>query len=84
MLLLLSIQLLHLAVHLRHHRSVAVPFLPIMKGNVVDSRDRSDRFLWDLRRLIADKVSYDYVGGLREVCNKNGVTVFLSCISPTN
>ena len=54
-----------------------VPFFPVMKGNVVDSRDRSDRFLWDLRRLIADKVSYDYVGGLREVSHKNGLTTWL-------
>ena len=54
-----------------------VPFFPVMKGNVVDSRDRSDRFLWDLRRLIADKVSYDYVAGLREVSHKNGLTTWL-------
>ena len=54
-----------------------VPFLPAMKGNVVDSRDKSDRFLWDLRRMIADKVSYDYVGGLREISHQNGLTTWL-------
>jgi hypothetical protein len=54
-----------------------VPFFPVMKGNVVGNRDRSDRFLWDLRRLIADKVSYDYVAGLREVSHKNGLTTWL-------
>lgn len=54
-----------------------IPFLPVLKGNVVGSRDQSDRFLWDLRRLIADKVSYDYVGGLRDVSHKHGLTTWL-------
>jgi hypothetical protein len=54
-----------------------VPYLPVLKGNVVGSRDLSDRFLWDLRRLVADKVSYDYVAGLREVSHKNGLTTWL-------
>ena len=42
-----------------------VPYLPALNGVVVGSPDISDRFLWDLRRLVADRVSYDYVGGLR-------------------
>ena len=54
-----------------------LPFLPAYEGYVVGSEDRSDRFLWDLRRLIADKVAYDYVGGLREVCHKYGLTTWL-------
>lgn len=54
-----------------------VPYLPVLNGNVVGSRDQSDRFLWDLRRLVADKVSYDYVAGLREVSHKNGLTTWL-------
>lgn len=54
-----------------------VPYLPALKGNVVGSMDLSDRFLWDLRRMIADKVSYDYVGGLREVSHEHGLTTWL-------
>ncbi len=54
-----------------------VPFLPVLNGVVVGSQDKSDRFLWDLRRLIADKVSYDYVGGLRKVSNEHGLTTWL-------
>jgi hypothetical protein len=54
-----------------------IPYLPVLKGNVVGSRDLSDRFLWDLRRMVADKVSYDYVAGLREVSHKNGLTTWL-------
>ncbi len=54
-----------------------VPFLPVLYGEIVQSADASNRFLWDLRRLIADRVSYDYVGGLREVCHANGLTTWL-------
>ncbi len=54
-----------------------VPYIPVLEGIVVGSQDLSDRFLWDLRRLIADRVAYDYVGGLREISNKHGLTTWL-------
>ena len=54
-----------------------VPYIPVLSGVVVGSRDISDRFLWDLRRLIADEVSYNYVGGLREISNEHGLTTWL-------
>ncbi len=53
------------------------PYMPVLRGKVVGSEDISDRFLWDLRRLIADDVSYKYVGGLREISHKNGLTTWL-------
>jgi len=52
-------------------------FMPVLTGRVVDSPEVSTRFLWDMRRLIVESIAYDYVGGLREVCNKNGLTVWL-------
>lgn len=54
-----------------------LPYLPVLQGEVVGSPDKSDRFLWDLRRLVADKVAYDYVGGLREVSHKYGLQSWL-------
>lgn len=54
-----------------------VPFLPVYRGYVVENRKTSDRFLWDMRRMVADKVAYDYVGGLREVCHKHGLITWL-------
>ena len=53
------------------------PYLPVFRGYVVNSRMESDRFLWDLRRMIADKVAYDYVGGLRDVSHQHGLTTWL-------
>jgi len=55
----------------------AMAYLPVMTGKVVGSQDQSDRFLWDVRRLVADNVSYEYVGGLREVAHKNGLSIWL-------
>lgn len=54
-----------------------IPFLPVLQGNVVGSEDMADRFLWDLRRLVADRVAYDYVGGLREACHEHSLETWL-------
>lgn len=54
-----------------------LPFLPVFQARVVQSQQASDRFLWDMRRLVADKVAYDYVAGLREVCHEHGLTTWL-------
>ena len=56
-----------------------IPYLPVYQGMVVNSEQASDRFLWDLRRMIADKVAYDYVGGLREISHKHGLHTWLEC-----
>jgi hypothetical protein len=55
----------------------AVPFLPCLDGRVVDSPEVSARFLWDWRRLVAESIARDYVGGLREVSNENGLILWL-------
>lgn len=54
-----------------------VPFLPVFEGVVVGSAETSERFLWDVRRMVADAVSYEYVGGMREVCHEHGLTTWL-------
>jgi len=55
----------------------ALPFIPTYFGHVVGSQAESDRFLWDMRRLVADKIAYDYVGGFRELCHKHGLRTWL-------
>jgi hypothetical protein len=59
------------------YRYDPLPYLPAMQGRVVGDAEQSDRFLWDLRRLIADRVAYDYVGGLREVSHQYGLKTWL-------
>ncbi len=57
----------------------AIPYLPVYQGMVVNSQQSSDRFLWDMRRMVADKVAYDYVAGLREISHKHGLRTWLEC-----
>lgn len=54
-----------------------LPYVPCMFGNVVGSQDQSDRFLWDLRRFVADNVAYEYVGGLRDISHRYGLRTWL-------
>lgn len=54
-----------------------LPWLPVLSGRVVGTADQSDRFLWDLRRLIADRVAYQYVAGLRDVSHQHGLKIWL-------
>jgi hypothetical protein len=54
-----------------------IKYLPVFSGRIVGSIAESDRFLWDLRRAVADDVAYKYVGGLREIANKNGLKLWL-------
>ncbi|WP_147676477.1 glycosyl hydrolase [Algibacter pacificus] len=54
-----------------------VPFLPVLSGRIVGSVELSERFLWDLRRSIADDVAYEYVGGLRKASNEHNLKTWL-------
>jgi len=57
----------------------AIPYLPVYQGMVVNSQQSSDCFLWDMRRMVADKIAYQYVGGLRDVSHKYGLRTWLEC-----
>ncbi len=54
-----------------------LPYLPVYDGIVVGSRDISDRFLWDMRRFVADRLAYAHIGGMREIAHKHGLTLWL-------
>ena len=55
----------------------AQEYLPVFTGRVVNSVEESNRFLWDLRRSVADAVAYEYVGGLRKISNENNLKLWL-------
>ena len=48
-------------------------YLPVYTGRIVDSREVSERFLWDLRQTISDLLAENYAGRFRELANKNGL-----------
>lgn len=65
-------------------------FLPAMLGRVVGSREASDRFLFDVRRTIADLMSDEYFGAFRSLCHEHGMVVsaqapgIATCLSTDN
>jgi hypothetical protein len=61
----------------KHYGYDPTPYIPVLQGSVVGSAEMSDRFLWDLRRFIADNVAYEYVAGLREISHEHGLTTWL-------
>jgi hypothetical protein len=50
-----------------------LPWLAVMTGRVIGSAEQSERFLWDMRRTIADLFAENYAGRFRELCHKNGM-----------
>ncbi len=54
-----------------------VMWLPVLSGRIIASSDQSDRFLWDMRRLVADRVAQEYVGGLAEVAHAHKLKLWL-------
>ncbi len=56
-----------------HNGYDLLPWLPAMRGYAVGSGVRSERFLADLRRTIADAVAENYYGELDRLCRAAGV-----------
>jgi alpha-L-rhamnosidase len=52
-----------------------LPYLIVLTGRAVESREVSERFLWDLRRLIADMLLENYAGHMREIAHQHGLTL---------
>ena len=48
-------------------------FLPTFTGRVVDNPATSERFLWDVRRTIADLFAEDYFGHFAKLCREHGL-----------
>lgn len=50
-----------------------LPYLPVLTGQVVESLEVSQRFLWDFRQTIGDLVVENYAVAMREVAGKHGL-----------
>ena len=59
------------------------PYLPVIVGYVVTSRELSERFLWDFRQTIGELVLDNYAGRFRELARRHGmrltVEAYTSC-----
>ncbi len=52
-----------------------LPYLPVFTGRPVESVETSERFLWDLRRTVADMLVENFAGRLSELCHEKGLTL---------
>ncbi len=64
-------------VFITHYGYDPTPWMPVFSGRIVKSRELSNRFLWDVRRLVADLISENYVGELRKLANEKGLKLWL-------
>ncbi|HLY40765.1 MAG TPA: glycosyl hydrolase [Terracidiphilus sp.] len=46
------------------------PWLPVLTGQVVESAEASDRFLWDFRKTIADLIANEHYGQLEDTLHE--------------
>ncbi len=50
-----------------------LPWLPVLTGQVVESSQASDRFLWDFRKTIADLIANEHYGQLEATLHERGM-----------
>jgi len=60
-----------------------LPWLPAMAGVPVESAELSERFLYDIRRTIADLVCDNFYNPFIKAGKKYGATFSAECIAPT-
>lgn len=48
-------------------------FLPVLAGRIVDNPEITERFLWDLRRTVADMFAENYSGKFAEMAHRAGL-----------
>ena len=50
-----------------------VPWMPVLAGQVVESAEASDKFLWDFRKTIGDLIADEHYGQLEETLHERGM-----------
>jgi hypothetical protein len=50
-----------------------LPWMPVLAGQVVESAEASDRFLWDFRKTIGDLIAVEHYGQLEETLHERGM-----------
>ncbi|ANH83822.1 hypothetical protein A8C56_09605 [Niabella ginsenosidivorans] len=53
------------------------PYLPAYYGYPIGSPALSNRFLWDMRRMVADRMAHQYIGTITRKANENGLKTWL-------
>ncbi len=60
-----------------------LPFLPVMTGRIVESREVSERFLWDVRQTVSELLVQNYAGEFRRLANEHGLRLSIEAYDGT-
>lgn len=52
------------------------PYMPALTGVVIGSRAKSDKFLYDYRRTLADLIASEHYGTVAKIAHNNGMIVY--------
>ncbi len=61
----------------------ATPYLPVLRGYLIESAEISDRFLTDYRKTIADCMADEHYKRFAELCHENGLLVQNEAAGPS-
>ena len=50
-----------------------LPWMPVLTGQVVESAEASDQFLWDFRKTIADLIADEHYGQVQASLKERGI-----------
>jgi hypothetical protein len=50
-----------------------LPWMPVLAGQIVESSEASDKFLWDFRKTIGDLIADEHYGQLEETLHERGM-----------
>ncbi|UFH56815.1 glycosyl hydrolase [Spirosoma sp. KNUC1025] len=53
-----------------------IAYLPALTGRIVGDVDRTERFLWDFRRVLADLMADNYYARFTELCHQHGIVSY--------
>jgi hypothetical protein len=56
------------------------PWLAVLSGRVVGSVEKSERFLWDYRRLLADLVAENHYGTMQRFAHQNHLGLYAEAV----
>lgn len=59
-----------------------IKHLPSTLGYTIDNEDNTERFLWDMRKTIADLIAERFYGGMRERANAIGIKFSAQSMKP--
>lgn len=53
-----------------------LPWLPVMTGRIIGSRDRTEAVLWDFRHVIEELVAENYYGTMHRLAARHGLPIY--------